>query len=165
MPFFIIFIIIPFIELATFASVSEHIGIWTTLSMAFLTAIIGGGLVRHQGLQTMMTMRGSMDKGEMPLNEIFDGFCLVAAGALLITPGFVTDAVGFALLIPPVRSLLRHTIRKHTNWAVSGGSMHYEQRRHPQDPNIIEGEYEHVDEAPPSSNQRRSNQRQIDEPK
>ena len=142
MPFIIIFILVPFIELATFASVSEHIGIWTTLSFAFLTAVIGGMLVKYQGLQTIMSMRGAMDAGKMPLNEIFDGFCLVAAGALLITPGFVTDAVGFALLIPPVRAFLRHFIRQHTNWSVAAGASSYPSH----DPDIIEGEYERMDE-------------------
>ncbi len=144
MPFIVIFILVPFIELATFASVSEHIGIWTTLTLAFVTAIIGGLLVKYQGIQTILSMRGAMDQGQMPLTEIFDGFCLVAAGALLITPGFVTDTIGFALLIPPVRSALRHFISKHTDWAVAGSSSGSYQRRQPQDPSILEGEYEHV---------------------
>ncbi len=133
MPFFLIFIIVPIIELALFASVSEHIGIWTTVSLAFLTAIIGGGLVRHQGLQTLFSMRGSMDQGQMPLNDIFNGFCIVAAGALLITPGFLTDSIGFTLLIPPVRKVLRNIIRKHADISPNTyGQSH--------DPNIIEGE-------------------------
>ena len=147
MPIFLIFIVVPFIELALFASVSESIGIWTTLSLAFLTAIIGGALVRYQGLHTIFSMRQSMNKGEMPINEIFDGFCLVAAGALLITPGFLTDGIGFALLMPPVRMGLRALIRKHTNWSVSsfdhqgGGSM-----RPNRPDNIIEGDFEHIDD-------------------
>jgi len=148
MPFIIIFVLIPFIELATFASVSEHIGIWTTLTLAFLTAIIGGLLVKYQGLNTIISMRSAMDQGKMPLNEIFDGFCLVAAGALLITPGFVTDTIGFALLVPPVRVGLRHLIRTHTSWAVSGGASGYETRQYgQQDGDIIEGDYERMDEG------------------
>ena len=140
-----IFLVIPFVELAVFASVSEHIGIWTTLSLAFITAIIGGGLVKYQGLQTLFSMRQSMDKGAMPLNEIFDGFCLVAAGALLITPGFVTDTIGFALLVPPFRALIRAYIKKYTNLSAStmqGGAG----TQSPRDPNVIEGEYERVDD-------------------
>ena len=157
MPFIVIFLVVPFVELAVFASVSEHIGIWTTLSLAFITAIIGGLLVKHQGLQTLLAMRQATDQGKLPLNEIFDGFCLVAAGALLITPGFVTDTIGFALLIPPVRSALRHFIKNHTEWAMSSVS---EWQARPRDPNIIEGEYEHVDgDNPPSSHP------QIDEQK
>ncbi len=133
MPFFLIFIIIPIIELALFASVSEHIGIWTTVFLAFLTAIIGGGLVRHQGLQTLFSVRGSMEQGQMPVDDIFDGFCIVAAGALLITPGFLTDTIGFALLIPPVRAIFRGVIRKHASFS---STIHTQTR----DPNVIEGE-------------------------
>ena len=156
MPFIVIFLVIPFVELAIFASVSEHIGIWTTLSLAFITAIIGGLLVKYQGIQTIFSMRQAMDQGKMPISEIFDGFCLVAAGALLITPGFLTDTIGFTLLVPPARAALRHFIKNHTKWAVSGG----EWQRRPQDPNIIEGEYEHVDgDKSPSAHP------QIDEPK
>ena len=147
MPFIVIFIMVPFIELATFASVSEHIGIWTTLTLAFVTAIIGGLLVKYQGLQTILSMRAAMDQGKMPLNEIFDGFCLVSAGALLITPGFVTDTIGFALLIPPVRSFLRRFIRKHTDLSAAGSYTSYESHeRKPQDPSILEGEYERIED-------------------
>ncbi|HOO82104.1 MAG TPA: FxsA family protein [Alphaproteobacteria bacterium] len=147
MPFIIIFVLIPFIELATFASVSEHIGIWTTLALAFLTAILGGLLVKYQGLNTILSMRKAIDQGKMPLDEIFDGFCLVAAGALLITPGFVTDAIGFALLVPPVRAALRYFIRTRTSWAVSGSTAEYETRQYrPHDGDIIEGDYERMDE-------------------
>lgn len=156
MPFIVIFLVIPFMELAIFASVSEHIGIWTTLSLAFITAIIGGLLVKYQGLQTIFSMRQAMDQGKMPLSEIFDGFCLVAAGALLITPGFLTDSIGFALLVPPIRTFLRHLIKNHTQWAVSGGEWAVKRG----DSDIIEGEYEHVDgDKSPSVHP------QIDEPK
>ena len=82
----------------------------------------------------------------MPLNEMFDGFCLVAAGALLITPGFLTDTIGFALLLPPVRAALRSAIKKHTRWSAyyETGDMYEPQR--PRSPEIIEGEYERLDE-------------------
>lgn len=145
MPFIIIFLVVPFMELAVFASVSEHIGLWTTLSLAFITAIIGGTLVKHQGMQTLLSMRGAMDRGAMPLNEIFDGFCLVAAGALLITPGFITDTIGFALLIPAFRSFMRHVIKKHTTW--SAASFGQPQRSSTHDGDIIEGEFENVDQT------------------
>ena len=135
-------------ELFVFAAVGEHIGLFTTLLLALLTAIIGGSIVKYQGLQTLIALRNSMDKGKMPLNELFDGFCLVAAGALLITPGFITDTVGFALLVPAFRSIMRHFIKNHTQWAVSGTYSH-----RPQDPTIIEGEYEHVNENDPRKDQ------------
>lgn len=147
MPFILIFVLIPFAELATFAMVSEHIGIWTTLTIAFLTAILGGMLVKYQGFHTILSMRGALDRGEMPLNEIFDGFCLVAAGALLITPGFITDTIGFALLFPPVRALLRHYIRTHTRWAGASDMGDFQTRSYGRSgADIIEGDYERIDE-------------------
>lgn len=141
MPFIIIFIVIPLVELSVFAALSDYIGLGTALLLALFTAIIGGVLVRQQGLQTLLSIRLSMERGRMPLSELFDGICLVAAGALLITPGFVTDTIGFALLFPAMRNILRHVIKKHTNWAV-----HTEKPHEPTAGSVIEGEYERYDE-------------------
>lgn len=148
MPFLIIFVVIPLVELGIFAAVSDHIGLWSALLFALFTAVFGGYLVRLQGMQTLLSMRGAADEGRMPLNEIFDGFCLVAAGALLITPGFLTDAIGFALLIPQARAFMRHVIKTHTNWAMEMHGLENQRGgrpRSPQDPNVIEGEYENLD--------------------
>lgn len=141
MPFLIIFVVVPLLELMVFAHVSKFIGLFTALILAFLTAIIGGAIVRHQGLQTISSMQKAARAGQIPLNELFDGFCLIAAGATLITPGFITDAIGFLLLMPAVRGALRGYIKNHTNWAAS---MHTSQ--HTPDPTIIEGEYEDLGE-------------------
>lgn len=154
MPFLLIFVVIPLVELGIFAAVSDHIGLWSALLFALFTAMLGGHLVRLQGIQTLLSMRGSMDAGRMPLNEIFDGFCIVAAGALLITPGFLTDAIGFSLLIPTIRAFLRHFIKTHTNWAMdvhgfdNQGQNRTNPHSHPHDPNVIEGEYEDLDQDP-----------------
>lgn len=145
MPFVIIFLILPLTELFVFASVSEHIGIWTTLLLALLTAIIGGSLVKMQGLQAVFSARQSMNQGTMPLKEIFDGFCIVAAGALLITPGFITDTIGFTLLFPPARVAVQRYLQKHTK-ILTPHDTHPRQGRRAQDGDIIEGEYERVDD-------------------
>lgn len=147
MPFLIIFVVIPLVELGIFAAVSDHIGLWSALLFALFTAVLGGYLVRLQGMKTVFSIRGSMEEGRMPLNELFDGFCLVAAGALLITPGFLTDAIGFTLLIPQARAGMRHIIKTHTNWAMEmqGFNSRGEPRGQPRDPNVIEGEYEDLD--------------------
>ncbi len=147
MPFFLIFIAIPFIEIMVFMAVGEHIGILTTLMLAFITAIIGGAIVRHQGLQTLLAMKIAMDAGKIPLGEIFDGFCLVAAGALLITPGFVTDTLGFLLLVPPVRNTLKTLMKNHTSWTVE--TTGYTQGgTHIRDPGALDAEYERVEDGP-----------------
>ena len=140
MPFFIIFIIIPFLELMIFAAVSDHIGIVTALGLAFLTAITGGAIVKHQGLNTIAQARSSMNRGTLPTTALFDGLCLVAAGALLITPGFLTDVVGFSLLIPSLRNALRHLIKTHTTWHAH--TQNPQNRSH--DDTIIDIEYEDI---------------------
>ncbi|MGB0719978.1 MAG: FxsA family protein [Bdellovibrionales bacterium] len=148
MPFLVIFVVIPIIELMIFASVSEHIGLLTALLFALLTAVIGGNLVRLQGLQTLFELRKAVEAGRMPMSEIFDGFCLIAAGALLITPGFLTDTIGFALLVPAVRRFLRHVIKTHSSWAVETTVRQerpFDQSYRPRDPDVIEGEYERVE--------------------
>lgn len=139
--FLVIFVILPLLEISVFIAVGEYIGLFTTLSLAFLTAILGGFIVKYQGLQTLQAIRESLRKGKMPAAEIFDGFCLVAAGATLITPGFVTDTIGFLLLIPPVRDVLRAMIKKHTNWFIMTAQSETVLRD-----GSIEGEYERVDE-------------------
>lgn len=147
MPFLIIFVVIPLVELGIFAAVSEHIGLWSALLFALFTAVLGGSVVRMQGMQTIASMRGNMDQGRMPTKEIFDGFCLVAAGALLITPGFLTDAIGFSLLIPPLRDALRKTLKKHAKFAMGSASFTGDgfSSKQYSDPNIIEGEFENLD--------------------
>lgn len=152
MPFFIIFVLIPLSELFVFMNVSEHIGLGTALLMALLTAILGGVIVRYQGISTLMSAQASLQRGSMPSKELFDGLCIVAAGATLITPGFITDAVGFALLIPPIRDALRTKLSKNARFTMSGfGAEHSEfhdahRQNHPSDPNVIDVEYETVDE-------------------
>ena len=140
MPFIAIFIILPFLELMVFAAVSGKIGLLTSLTLAFLTAVIGGALVKHQGLQTIAAMRKSMQRGGLPLNHLFDGFCLIAAGVMLITPGFITDTLGFLLLIPAVRNALRGLIKNHTDWGAAASETRTSNLH------IIEGEFEHLDD-------------------
>lgn len=138
MPIFIIFIIIPLIEVALFIEAGEAIGIGYTLFLCVLTAFIGAALVRHQGIQTLAAAQQSLNQGALPVQEIFDGFCILAAGLTLITPGFFTDGLGFLLLFPPFRVWLRRFVSQRFDFKASGypgpGRGH-------DDPDIIEGEY------------------------
>ena len=144
MPLFLIFLAFPFIELALFVFVSTHIGFWMAVGLCILTALAGSALVRFQGFQTLFALRSATDRGKMPLNEIFDGFCLAVAGVLLITPGFLSDALGFLLLIPAFRNVLRRYISARTDWATE---MTYNERTtyRPIDPTALEGEYTRVE--------------------
>lgn len=109
----LIFIVIPLIEIGVFIVVGDEIGVAWTLILCVITAILGGALVRHQGLYTLVSARVRLNAGALPVDALFDGLCIVAAGALLLTPGFVTDTVGFALLLPQFRRLLMHVGSKY----------------------------------------------------
>lgn len=101
------FIIIPVIEIAVFIHLGGEIGLWNTILLIILTAIMGTWLLRAQGLATLQRAQASLERQVFPVAEVFDGLCLVIAGVLLLTPGFVTDAVGFLLFLPFIRAMLR----------------------------------------------------------
>ena len=101
--FLAIFVAMPIIEIAVFIQAGELIGLWPTIGIVILTAVVGTSLMRAQGLQTLARAQSQMDQGEMPIGELFDGICILVAGVLLLTPGFVTDTMGFLLLVPPLR--------------------------------------------------------------
>lgn len=108
----IAFIGTPIVEIAVFIHVGEQIGLWSTLAIVIATAMAGAWLLRTQGLATLARAQESLARQEFPLEEVFDGLCLLFAGALLLTPGFVTDSIGLALFVPPVRRLLQHLMRR-----------------------------------------------------
>jgi UPF0716 protein FxsA len=100
---FIFFIIIPLIEMSLLFAVSDQIGGLATLSLVVLTAVIGVQILKQQGLATLSRANQRMAAGELPAQEILEGMMLAGAGALLLTPGFITDAIGFCLLAGPIR--------------------------------------------------------------
>jgi len=100
------FLCIPIAEIAVFIKAGQIIGVGWTLALVVLTAVLGTALLRRQGLRTLTLAQEKLNRGELPVGELFDGLCLLAAGALLLTPGFITDIIGLALFIPPVRKLL-----------------------------------------------------------
>ena len=104
------FIGVPLIEIAVFIQVGDQIGLGATLALVVLTAVLGTWQLRRQGLATVNRVREQLDRGVMPAQELFDGVCLLFAGALLLTPGFVTDTIGFLLFLAPFRALLRRAI-------------------------------------------------------
>ncbi len=104
---FIAMIVVPVMEIAVFIEAGELIGLWPTIGAVILTAIVGSTLLRHQGLSTLARVHESMNAGRLPVAELFDGLCLLVAGAFLLTPGFVTDGVGLLLFLPPFRFVLR----------------------------------------------------------
>ena len=103
---FIFFIIIPLLEMSLLFAVSDQIGGLATLSLVVLTAVIGVQILKQQGLATLSRANQRMAAGELPAQEILEGMMLAGAGALLLTPGFITDTLGFCLLAGPLRRAL-----------------------------------------------------------
>ncbi|GLS83327.1 FxsA family protein [Paraferrimonas haliotis] len=102
------FILVPIIEIAVIIQVGGWLGAPATIAFMVITAIIGASLVRDQGLKTLFSVQSRLNRGELPGLQIVEGILLAVAGVLLVTPGFVTDLVGFTLLLPPTRQLLAH---------------------------------------------------------
>lgn len=100
---FLMFLTIPLIEIALFIQVGGSIGLWPTLGIVVLTAVVGTWLVRSQGVLALARLRTSFSKLDDPTEPLAHGAMILFAGALLLTPGFFTDAVGLTLLMPPVR--------------------------------------------------------------
>ncbi len=105
----IILVGVPIGEIAVLIKVGKVIGFWETIGAVILTALIGTHLLRRQGLAVLKKAQASMDENRFPVDEVFDGLCLLFAGALLLTPGFITDAIGLALFVAPFRAVLLTT--------------------------------------------------------
>ena len=100
---FILFVIIPIIEITLLINIGQLIGAWYTIGLVLLSAFIGVNMLRYQGLATLGRAQQKMAQGEMPQQDMNEGLVLAVGGALLITPGFVTDVIGFCCLIPLTR--------------------------------------------------------------
>ena len=118
---FIAFVAIPIVEIYFLITVGSAIGAPLTIGLIIFTAFLGALLVRAQGFSTFARVQTMLARGEMPAIEIFEGVFLLVAGALLLTPGFVTDAIGFACLTPPLR---RWVIQKLLAAGVWKGAQH-----------------------------------------
>ncbi len=109
------FVAVPLIEIALFIQVGGAIGLWPTLGVVVLTAIIGTWLMRAQGQLAMNNLRRSFSQLDDPSEPLAHGAMILIAGVLLLTPGFFTDALGFALLAPPVRTQVFNWVRKRVH--------------------------------------------------
>lgn len=108
-----VFILLPPLELALMIEVGKIIGAGATVGLVILTGLIGVSLVRWQGINLLVSMQREIAAGRLPAFHVFHGVCILLAGALLLTPGFITDTVGFLLLVPPLRNLLLAAAREY----------------------------------------------------
>ena len=143
----IAFIGVPLIEITLFIQVGGAIGLWPTLLVVILTAFLGTYLVRSQGRSAMASLQSSFSDLNDPTEPLAHGAMILFAGALLLTPGFFTDAVGFALMVPQFRTAAFNYMRKRINiQSFSMGGNMGGRARPSNDPNVIDGEFEEVQE-------------------
>ena len=139
------FIIVPIAEIALLVHVGGLIGTWQTIGLVVLTAAIGTALFRAQGFRVLMRAQDILGQGGFPAKELFDGICILVAGVLLLTPGFVTDTLGLALLVPGLRiwigRVLWHTVRRSGHFEMHVGGSFHGTGSHASGDDIIEGEY------------------------
>lgn len=159
----IAFIAVPIIEIAVFIEVGGWIGLWPTIGIVILTAVIGTAMLRQQGISILFRIQENLEANKLPVRELFDGVCLVIAGAFLLTPGFVTDSLGFALFVPPFRQAIagwigqkivaRADVRFHDTGqggphGRTGGPGYGQRPSNTGGDDIIDGEYEDLTDAP-----------------
>jgi UPF0716 protein FxsA len=107
----IAFLVVPLTELAVIVQVQRLVGLDVTILALLGISIAGAWLVKREGLRAWVRFRGALQSGRLPAVEVVDGALLLFAGALLLTPGFLTDAVGLACLMPPTRALINRALR------------------------------------------------------
>jgi UPF0716 protein FxsA len=141
---FILFLLVPLVEIYFLIKVGSIIGAIPTIGLVVFTALLGAMLLRFQGWATWQRTQVSMAQGKVPALEMLEGMVLLFSGALLLTPGFVTDALGFAGLVPPIRTAL-------IRWFLSKSTVYHQQSgasaaRHKTGPYTIDGDYRREDD-------------------
>jgi UPF0716 protein FxsA len=109
---FLLFTLVPLVEIFLLAWIAEQTNWLVTLLLILLPGLLGAWLARREGLRCLRVVREEMARGQMPAASLLDGLMILVAGALLVTPGVLTDLAGFALLIPPVRRLVRRVLTR-----------------------------------------------------
>ncbi|NOQ16360.1 MAG: exlusion protein FxsA [Methyloprofundus sp.] len=138
---FLVLVTIPFIEIYLLLQIGGIVGVFPTILLVVGTAIVGAGLLRQQGLATWTRLQDNLAKGELPAYEMVEGPILLLGGALLLTPGFFTDIIGFACLIPSVRRKIAQYIIEKRLVGVGGVQQPFPQK----EPDVIEGEFKKED--------------------
>ena len=141
---FLFFLIVPFVEIYLLLQLGGMVGIFPTVLLVVFTAVLGAWLLRQQGFSTWQRFQANLSKGEVPAFEMIEGPLLLVGGALLLTPGFFTDVLGFACLIPQVRQrFAKYVIENHLIKGQKGEAPFQQANVKPS--NIIEGEFKKED--------------------
>lgn len=121
---FLLFTLVPAVEIFLFIEIGKRIGTASTFALVLLTGFAGAWLARMQGLATLGRVHASLEQGIMPAEELVDAVIIFAAGIVLLTPGFLTDAAGLLLLFPPTRFHFKRFLRRKFDQWVQDGRIH-----------------------------------------
>ncbi|SET46659.1 UPF0716 protein FxsA [Natronincola peptidivorans] len=119
----LLFTIVPIVELAILLKLSSYIGVGYTLLIVFFTGIAGAYLAKSEGRGVIRRIKMEMSQGRMPGDELINGLCIIVGGALLLTPGIFTDAIGFSLVIPVTRAMIKTTIKSRIRKMIDEGTV------------------------------------------
>ena len=122
----LLFLVVPIVELYVIIQVAHAIGVFDTLGLLVLDSILGGWLMKREGMGVLRRLQAKLAGGELPSTELVDGFLILFGGALMLAPGFLTDILGMSLLLPPVRAVARRVLaRRFKSAVISRGSASF----------------------------------------
>ena len=122
----LLFVLLPLVELVLLLQIGARIGAWPTVALVVTTGILGASLARSQGLRVVSAFQRRLAQGELPGKELMDGLAVLVGGAFLLTPGILTDLLGFSLLIPFTRDALRRRVEARLAEGVRQGTVRVE---------------------------------------
>jgi UPF0716 protein FxsA len=160
MPFvlFILFIVVPIAELYVLIQVGQAIGVLPTIALLIADSILGAALMRSQGRAAWRRFNAALAEGRVPHREVLDGALVIFGGALLLTPGFLSDILGLILLLPPTRALVRAVlVRRFAGRIAAGAALGADARMgrmfafgtRPVGDDVVDGEATEVDPRRP----------------
>lgn len=122
---FLGFTLVPALEIYLFIKVAATVGTAQTIAMIILTGVLGAYLARREGFAVLHRLQSQLQMGHLPTDELIDGALILIGGALLLTPGFLTDVLGFAFVIPPLRTVVKNLLRSYLRRKIEGGSIRF----------------------------------------
>ncbi len=125
----LLIIIVPALEIAVLILAGNIIGVWPTVTLVILTGVIGAWLAKKEGLNAIRVAQLQMQQGEIPSSVILDGICILIGGVVLLTPGFITDIIGFYLLIPQTRATVKALLAKLFQKMINNGKFYFITKR------------------------------------
>ncbi|MDP9385555.1 MAG: FxsA family protein [Actinomycetota bacterium] len=136
LPLVLLFVLVPIAELAIIIQVGQALGVWTTIAILVADSVLGSLLMRSQGRATWRRFNEALQTGRVPAKEVLDGGLVIFGGACLLTPGFITDLFGLALLLPPTRAVLRRLLMRRFALRMATGMTRGAFRPPPGEPDV-----------------------------